>query len=175
MPKIPRLPFHSPHGVLRSPECFLYPSIFSFLPSPLYPQRINLLLPPPALTNTAVFLSLRPICRRNIFYSIPHLCPWCRLPPSGLMAPLPSILPRLIFIHLVYWTQLHPLHYRGLPKVDILPHSMCSCFPENNRRTLHLPRPIPLPLVFIPRDLPEEAHMDSLQPLYRRRLEHPCF
>ena len=149
----------------------LHPS----LTSTLAPQRINLLLPTPALTTTDIFLLLRPSCRQNIFYSSPQLFPWCRFPPPSLTAPPPSAVPCLIFTHLIYWLQHYPLLHCGLPTVDILPQSLCPSFPENTRRPLLLPCPIPLLPRCLPRNLPEESHMDSPQTLVHRRQEQPCF
>ena len=82
--KIPCLPHCSLHGVLCSPGCCPSSSVFSLPPPCLIPRRRNLLLPNPDLTTTARFLFPRPGLRQNLFYSIPQLCPWRRLPSPGL-------------------------------------------------------------------------------------------
>ena len=71
MLKSPYLPHHLLHGVVRSPDRWPSPSVFSVPPSPLSPQRINVLLRTSIITNIVVFLLLRPSLRQNIFYSSP--------------------------------------------------------------------------------------------------------
>ena len=108
-------------------------SVRLYLPPITATRCRNLLLLPPALTNTAVFLSPRSRRWRNTFYSSPHLFHWHRLPPPGLTTPPPSVIPRIFFTHLVYWPQRHPLQYCGILTVDILPRGLHITTIDNNK------------------------------------------
>ena len=156
MTKIYRLPCRSLHRVICSSERCPYPSIFSVPPSPLANGRRTLLLPIPDLTTTSGFLSPRPSRRKNNFYSSPQLCPWYRLPPPEITAPTLSVVTHLLFKNFVYRPQRHPLHYRGLPTVDIIPQSIHPCFPEITQRPLLLPYSIPLSPCCLTHHFPEE-------------------
>ena len=66
------------------------------LASPCQPSitdvEISFSLPPLSLPSPDSFLHALSAAQ-NTFYSIPHMCPWLCLTPSGLTAPPPSALP----------------------------------------------------------------------------------
>ena len=123
--KIHRLPCHFLYKVLRSPEIIPSPSVFSITQSSLAPLCRNLFPPTPNITTTSVFLLPRPSHHQKFFYIGPCL-------HQGSQRFPPSVLLHMLFTQLVYWPQLHPLFYRGLLTIDILPQSLRLYFPENN-------------------------------------------